>query len=49
MDDGLFSVKEEGRTGFPRAGRAAPRHFPRAEPKVNLRLIFGRQIAGFQY
>ena len=32
---GLIRVKEEGWTGFPRAGRAAPRDFPWAKPEVN--------------
>ena len=32
---GLIRVKEEGQTGFPRAGRAAPRDIPGSKPGGN--------------
>ena len=32
---GVIRVKEGGRTGLPRAGRAVPRDFPRAKPEGN--------------
>ena len=32
---GVIRVKEGGRTGLPRAGRAVPRDFPRAKPEEN--------------